>query len=164
MELGKDTLYTIECAGGIIGIDMEDHTNIERLKKMYDVFEKSEKEYKAKTILLEKKEDGKADKFGITAKQNEEIKVYNDYINGSTKAIDELFGKGASEKIFFDNILGRKVVTISRLEMFIMDLLPEHLEKANLKMENYMSERLKKRGKFNKEKSDVIDLDEETTE
>ena len=163
-NLGKDTLYTIECPNGVIGFDLEDHTNIDRLKKMYDIIDKEDKRFKSESLLIEKRNNTKKDKYGITGRETEELKNYNSYINKTTEAINLFFGEGATDKIFYDNVLNRVTITMTRLEVFMLDLLPEHLEKANIKQNEYMAERLKKRGRFNKADSDVIDLDEEATE
>lgn len=160
-NLGKDTLYTIEAPGGVIGFDINDHTNIERLKAMYEVFEKEEKRYRAEEVIISKQEDGKKDKFGITSKERKEINNYDKYILGVKNAIDTFFGEGASDKIFYDELLGRVVVTLPRAETLLFDILPEHFEKANLKSEEYMNERLKKRDRFVSKEKDVVDLDEE---
>ena len=163
-NLGKDTVYTIQCPNGVIGFDLEDHTNIDRLKKMYDIIDKEDKRFQQESVLIEKRNETKKDKYGITKREKDEIANYSSYINETTKAINLFFGEGSCDKIFYDEVLGRVTVTLSRIEMFLLDLLPEHLDKANLKQEQYMTKRLENRGRFNKKDSDVIDLDEETTE
>lgn len=164
INLGKDTVYKIECEGGLIGFDLEDPTNVDRLKEMYDIFDKADKKYKQNEILINKKNDTKVDKFGMSEKEKAILKSYKEYTNSIVKAVDTFFGEGASDKIFYDSVLNRVVVTVTRAEILIMDILPEHFKKANIKQEEYMKERLSKRSRFVEKDSDVIDLDEEETE
>ena len=164
MNLGQETLYTIETPGGLIGWDMQDHTNVDRMKKMYSIFEVEDKRYKQEAHLIEKKNDLKKDKFGMTKLETDNLSNYAKYINACEKALDAFFGDGTSKKIFFEPILNRVAITMAKVELLILDILPEHFEKSGVKSDQFMKDRLAKRSRFVNKDSDVIDLDTEATE
>lgn len=161
-NLGQETLYTIETPAGIIAFDINDHENIPRLKEMYSLFEKADKELRAQEVLIAKNTDNtKKDKFGLTERDKKELDNYDKYIKGCSNALDAFFGEGASDKIFYDDLLGRVVVTNARVDYLLTEVLPYHFEQAGLKAEEFMNERLKKRNRFVEKEKEVIDLDEE---
>lgn len=164
IDLGQGTLYTLEAPGGIVGFDMTDPHTIDRLYEMYDLFEKAEKKYRADLILIEKKNDQTVDKLGVPNRNKKELKAYKEYMNGIFKAIDAFFGEGASEKIFYNEILGRVIVSEFSAETLLVDILPEHFERAGLKVEKQLEKRLEKRGRFVRDNKEVIDLDDKQAE
>ena len=162
VKFENTTLYTIEVPNGVIGFDVQDHTNIQRLKEMYNIIDKADSGYKGKIQLASKKNDTKKDKFGMTEKDNAELKAYDFYINEIEKAIDLFFGEGSCNKIFYEPILNRVSITQLKVELFMLDLLPPHFENAGLKADKVLEERLSKRNRFVKKDKEVIDLDEES--
>ena len=141
MKFNNETLYTIETNGGVIGFDLADFTNIDRLEQMYNEFEKIQSKFKNKQTLIDKKKDQELTKVGMTKHERDTIENLNNFVHESGKVIDLFFGDKAHEKVFYEPVLDRVLITEPRLMAFFQDMLPKELEKAGIKQEEYVKKR-----------------------
>lgn len=133
--------YVIEVNHGTISIDLTDMALPNRLKAMYDKYNKGVENFANKTKSIDNLDDEQENEIGLTERKEAMIDSTLELIVTTYEAIDELFGEGASDKIFGNS------KNITGLETF-MELLPEQLEGAGLKSEEYLKGKLKKRSKY----------------
>ena len=73
-----------------------------RFQKAYESILKIENKAKAEELIISKKQDHKSDHDILSSNEKERIKMMNDRFNEMRAVIDDLFGEGASKKIFGD--------------------------------------------------------------
>lgn len=122
----NETELEIEVANGFIYIDSQDVELNKKIDNLYNTFEKGHKEFLAKDIIINKEQNEKV-------RNEKKIDATIDFIDSVYKAINELFGKGASQKIFRNK-------TIAGLETFL-EALPPLLEDLKITTENYFDKR-----------------------
>ena len=123
------TSFEIECNFGSIYIDTTDIELPLKVENMYDTAKKGQEKYDKRQREL------KALKISEDEKDKETIKAQIEYINTTYKAIEKLFGEGATDKVF-------RVKSITALEMFLDDIAPL-LEKFNTISQERLNERVK---------------------
>lgn len=167
-DLGRETRYEIDCPGGVIGFDLEDHKNAAIIEKMYSDASKAEQKYKGDMAVTKNKyknQTPKKDKLGFTQQDKEELKAHGEFMNSIKNILDSFFGEGSGDKLFYDEVIGKVVVTLSRVEMLLYEILPPHFEAAGIKYKAYVDSKIKEvDALIEEEDSEVIDLDEEETE
>lgn len=122
----NETELEIEVNDGFIYIDSADLELPKKIDNLYETFNKGHKELLAKEVLIKKEQDEKI-------KQDKMIDATIDFVDSVYKAINELFGKGASKKIFRNK-------TINGIEAFL-EALPPHFEELKIKTERYYEDR-----------------------
>lgn len=161
-KFNDESLYIIDTDGGKIGFDIADINLDLKVQTMYDNFKQAQSHFKRQSVIIEKQDDGKLDELGINAKTKAMLDLQRATINKICKGIDELFGQGASDKIFYHSILQRPLLTLDRVIYFLEELLPGQLEKAGVKGEAYIKKRTSKeeRQRFvDKEDEDILEVE-----
>lgn len=161
MKFNTETLYTIETNNGVIGFDLLDTSNMSRVEAMYDDFKKAEAVFKGEEHAINKKNDQSLDSYGNKKGERELLRSLNKFTNSCAKTLDKFFGDGASDKIFYEPILGRVIINQYKLNQLINELLPKEFEKAGLKVYDIVKERSNKenREKFVTKDTEVKKLD-----
>lgn len=105
------TSFEIECNFGSIYIDTTDIELSMKVNKMYEQAEDGRKNFE--------REEKKLVALKLSEEEHNERKVdaMLDYVNSTYRAINSLFGDGATDKIF-------RVKSITALEQFLDDVLP----------------------------------------
>lgn len=161
-QFNEESLYIIDTDGGQIGFDITDINLDLKIQAMYDNFIKAQSTFKANALVIQKQDEGKLDKLGISARSKAILNLQRDTIAIICKGIDDLFGDGASDKIFYHSTLQRPLITLERIIFFLEELLPEQLENAGVKGKAYIKKRTSKeeREKFvDKEDSDILEVE-----
>lgn len=128
----SETELEIEVNDGFIYIDSADLELPKKIDNLYETFNKGHKELLAKEVLIKKEQDDKI-------KQDKMISATIDFVDSVYKAINELFGKGASKRIF-------RSKTIAGIETFL-GALPPYLEELKIKTERYYEDRTSQEAK-----------------
>lgn len=143
MLFDNKDIYVIDVAKGQIAIDLSDTHYLDRIEALQSVYEKGYKKYQNAIKVIEKKNDLTLTKNKITAKDRALINTTNTFIKETSQALNEMFGKGAVDKIFYDELFNETRVTIVRLITLFEDLLPPHFEKAGVQTKAIVDEMLK---------------------
>ena len=139
--------------GETIKIDLDNTRLVGKLLNMLKDIEIKQKEFEERAEELTKREDKILEGFEdspVPVTQNfvDYIKLNDDFCNICRGYIDDLFGKGSSDKIFGD------INNIDMFEDFIVQLEP-YLTKNGMTVKN-MKKDLVKKYKEEVENSDVI--------
>jgi hypothetical protein len=143
MLFDNKDIYVIEVAKGQIAIDLSDTHYLDRIEALQSVYEKGYKKYQNAIKVIENKNDLTLTKNKITAKDRALINTTNTFIKETSQALNEMFGKGAVDKIFYDELFNETRVTIVRLITLFEDLLPPHFKKAGVQTKAIVDEMLK---------------------
>lgn len=133
IRIGNDNVYRIEVndKGECIEFDLLD---IELPMKLINASERLKEEKEKHSERMETIKNGKADGAEVIKKQYE---VDKEFCNTMREILDELFGKGASQKIFGD---------VNRIDMFddFFTQLEPHLDKIVINIEKIKKDLVKK--------------------
>lgn len=123
----KDT-YVIEVNdnGDTIEFDLTDIELPFRLERATAMAEEARQWLKGQQVIIAKKQDTAKKGDLMTAKERATLEAYREFFKKMRAAVDELAGKGASDKIFGDS---------NYLEMFsdFMEEMQPHFDKMELK-------------------------------
>ncbi len=134
IRIKSSTIYEIEVNdnGDVIALDPGDLNLYDNAYKMMDSIRGAEKQFNEESKEIEKLEDG-------DQKTRKQVECMIRYFNKGRKAIDIMFGEGASKKVFGD---------ANHIEMFDMffEQMEPHMKKVGINMEEYQKKLVAKYG------------------
>lgn len=131
LNIESKSLIEIEAPFGSIFINATDVELPKKVDKMFDLYNEGISNIKAKEVIAKKKGE---------YKDEDMIADMKEFIETIYQAINAVFGKGATKKIF-------QYKSLDTLESFL-EQMPMILEQAGVKTKEYVDERLKSRSKY----------------